>query len=586
MTEHKPRPSSLPAAARRMAHLAARALAVLVGSGPVELARIAGSWTQNRRAIDAADFDDEYRLWLTRHEPNAWQLWAMRARSRAKKDRPLISAIMPLLDPEPSFLNDSVESLRSQAYDRWELCVAADPSLQPLVHAALLRFQSNDGRIKLAVGDQNGSRAAASNSALELTSGDYVALLDQSSILRPHALRRVFDYLRAHPEADIVYSDEDQIHPDGRRGSVSFKPDWSPVWLLSRNYVGRLTVIRRSLIEEIDGFRPDYKGGEDYDLLLRASERARHIGHIPEVLYSIRKAPPSVAAAGKRAITDALDRRGVNARVEQSTIPGVFNVIHEVVNTPRVVIVIPTRDHLNLLRRCVSELQQISTYPNYEVIIVDNDSSDADTVQYLETTPHQVVRAPGDFNYSRLINLGVRSSDAQFALLLNNDCFIRTPDALKQLVGLAQRPEVGAVGCRLRYPDGQLQHCGVGLGDGGLGFNLHFDFAGVRDVSAVTGACMLTRREVFEEVDGFDEGLRVAFSDVDFCLRVSQRGHSIVYTPLVEFEHHEGASRGRLHPDADNSVFRARWGAEAQLRDPYLSPNLTWQRYDRPHLAR
>jgi O-antigen biosynthesis protein len=569
-----------------MAHLAKRALVVFLRSGPLGLARSVGQWTSARRIVEAADFDAEYRLWLKRREPNARELWAMRARSRLRSGGPLISAIMPVHAPDLSLLNAAVESLRSQAYERWELCVADDPSTPPHVRASLLRLQSIEGRIKLTSCEQMGSRAAASNSALALASGEYVALMDQDAILPPHALHRVVEYLRAHPDADIVYSDEDEIYPDSGRGGVSFKPDWSPVWLLSHNYVGHLTVIRSSLIEEVDGFRPDYDGGEDHDLLLRASERAHHVGHIPDVLYSIRKATFAVAPAGQHAVADALGRRGMNARVELSAMPGVFNVIHEVVDTPRIAVVIPTRDRLDLLRRCISELERISTYTNYEIVIVDNNSSEAETLEYLEATPHQVVRAPGEFNYSRLVNLGVRSSDARFALLLNNDSFIKTPDALKQLVGLAQLPEVGAVGCRLRYPDGRLQHCGVGLGDGCLGFNLHFDFPGVRDVTAVTGACMLTKRDVFEEVDGFDETLAVVFNDVDFCLRVNRRGHRIVYSPLVEFEHHESASRGGLHPESDNRVFRTRWGTEEQLRDHYLSPNLTWQRKDRPHLAR
>jgi GT2 family glycosyltransferase len=581
----------------RAAHAAARAAAILVESGPIELVRVARSGARHRGVMEfgPADLNAEYRRWLTAHEPDAQRLDSMRADGGSWVSAPTISVIMPVFDPDSHWLEEAIESVRAQAYEKWQLCIADDASTRPHVREIVLRCQAADSRITSVFRDRNGGIAEASNSALALAKGDYVALLDHDDVLRPHALYRVAEHLRSHERTDIVYSDEDKILPDGKRGDVFFKPDWSPEWLLSQNYMCHLAVLRRSLVEEIGGFRAGFEGSQDHDLLLRASERARDVGHVPDVLYSWRQVPGSAALspdakpearqAGRRAVADALRRRAKSATVQHSPIAGVYDVRFEVQDTPKVAIVIPTRDGVELLRRCVASIEEKSTYAGYQIVVVDNDSRDPRTHEYLNGFGHRVVRMPGPFNYSRLINQGVRSGDAPFVLLLNNDAIMRTPDAVEQLLGLCLQPEIAAVGCRLNYPNGQLQHCGVGIGDGRLAFNLHVDWPGMRNVSAVTGACMMIRRKTFEELGGFDESFAVAFNDVDFCLRARRAGYRVAYTPNAQFEHVEGASRGHVHPSEDAESFRRRWGGEDQLRDPYLSPNLTFQHDDRAHVV-
>ena len=581
---------------RRAARKGARAARVLVAHGPVEFTRRVGRRLLPGRGVPRAPtVEEDYQTWLGIHEPDRARLATMAEEARRCTDRPLISVILPVFNPEESWLRAALDSVRAQAYDRWELCVADDASFRPHVAKLLRALAAEDPRVKVTFRTENGGIAVASNSALELATGEYVALLDHDDVLRPHALFRAVEYVREHPDTDIVYSDEDKILVDGRRGQVFFKPDWSPDGLLAQNYMCHLAVLRRSLVMEVGAFRRGYDGSQDHDLLLRATERARHIGHVPDVLYSWRQVPGSAALssdakpqareAGKRAVEDALARRGLRGHVDQSSVPGCYEVRYDVDDHPRVEVIIPTRDRVDLLRQCIAEIEIRSTYPNVGVVIVDNDSQAPETLRYLESTRHQVVRAPGSFNFSRVMNTGVRASSAPYLLFLNNDAFARVPDWIERLLEHCQRKEVGAVGCQLRYPNGELQHCGVGLGHGQIAFNLHVDRPGVRNVSAVTAACMMIRREVFDEVGGFDERFAISFNDVDLCMRIRERGYRIIYDPHVWLEHDESASRGRLHPEVDIALFRSRWGTEHTLTDPYINPNLNWPYGDRPQLA-
>jgi GT2 family glycosyltransferase len=581
---------------RRAVRKAVRAVGVLVEHGPAEFARRVGRrLLPGHAAPRAPSVEDDYQTWLGIHEPDRARIVEMAEQARQWAERPLISVILPVYNPEESWLRAALDSVRSQAYDRWELCVADDASFRPHVARLLHRYQAEDPRVKVAFRTQNGGIAAGSNTALELATGEYVALLDHDDVMRPHALFRAAEYIRTHPDTDVIYSDEDKILVNGKRGQVFFKPDWSPDGLLAQNYMCHLAVLRRSLVMEVGAFRRGYDGSQDHDLLLRTTERARHIGHIPDVLYSWRQVPGSAALssdakplareAGKRAVEDALARRGIKGHVDQASVPGCYDVRYELAGHPRIEVIIPTRDRVDLLRQCIAEIETRSTYPNVGIVIVDNDSQAPETLRYLDATRHQVVRAPGSFNFSRVVNLGVRASTAPYVLLLNNDAFVRVPDWLERLLEHAQRPEVGAVGCQLRYPNGDLQHCGVGLGHGQIAFNLHVDRPGVRNVSAVTAACMMLRREVFDEVGGFDERFAISFNDVDLCMRITKRGYRIIYNPHVWLEHDESASRGRLHPEVDIELFRSRWGTEYTLVDPYISPNLNWPYGDRPQLA-
>ena len=465
----------------------------------------------------------------------------MRHENRLWTTRPLVSIVMPTYNPQEDWLRPAIESVLGQVYENWELCIADDASTAPHVEQVLDAVRRAPTRAsRWCAAPENGGIAAASASALELATGEFVALLDHDDLLRPHALHRVVELLQSDPELDVVYSDEDMLLSDGQYGKPFFKPDWSPDLLLSVNYVCHFLVLRRDLVERAGGFRPGFDGAQDHDLVLRATERARHIGHVPDVLYAWRQVPGSVALAGdakmyayeagQRAVEEALvaarpvgpgdARRGPRAGTTYASTSS---------DNPAVAIVIPTRDRVELLRGCIESIESHVDVPNWSITIVDNDSVDPETLAYLEATPHQVVRKPGHFNYSRLINEGRRHVDAPYLLTVNNDVTVVTPDWIEALLEQAQRPEVGVVGGRLLYPDGRVQHEGIGVGNirgGYIAANLDAWWMGrvIRDVSAVTGACQMVKTAVFDEVGGYDETLQVGFNDVDFCLRVQQRG--------------------------------------------------------------
>jgi O-antigen biosynthesis protein len=573
---------------RRSLHRVARAGVVLGTEGPGGLRR---AMRTRRGSVEQLEREqqEQYDEWRRRHEPTVSELDRMRRDNREWTARPLVSIIMPTYNSEAAWIHPAIDSVLGQVYENWELCIADDASTAPHVRAILDRYAAADPRIKVVVRQHNGGIAAASASALELATGEFVALLDHDDLLRPHALHRVVERLRSAPDTDIVYSDEDILLRDGRYGKPFFKPDWSPDMLLSVNYVCHFLVIRRQLVDSAGGFRPGFDGAQDHDLLLRTTEQARGIGHIPDVLYSWRQVPGSVALSGeakmyaydsgKRAVEEALLRRGLSATVSLGKQLGNYHVRLAVIGQPQVAIVIPTRDRVELLRECIGSVENLSTYRNWSITIIDNDSVDPATLAYFEQSPHRVVRKPGYFNYSRLINFGRSLIDAPYLLTLNNDVTVISPDWIEALLEQAQRPEVGVVGARLLYPNGRPQHEGIAVGNvrgGHMAANLDAGWMGriIRDVSAVSGACQMVKTAVFDAVGGYDEALPVAYNDVDFCLRVRDAGHLIVYTPHAELGHRESASRGTLDPAEDHEYFWARWGVVGGIRDPYFSPHV------------
>lgn len=566
-----------------------RSLILLSQDGPEGLRRAIRDRDRNATGTRAGSIQRQYDLWRRRHQPDWSALREMRRVSRGWQDPPLVSIVMPTYNSDPDWLRPAIQSVIAQSYENWELCIADDGSTLPHVADVLERYTQVEPRIRVVRRERNGGIAAASASALELARGEFVALLDHDDVLQPHALHRVVERLRDDPQLDVVYSDEDLLLENGTRGRPFFKPDFSPDFLLSVNYICHFLVIRRSLVMASGGFRGGFDGAQDHDLLLRVTEGARRVGHVADILYSWRQVPGSVAMnsaakmyayeSGKRAVEEALQRRGLSGRVSLGQQLGTYHVRLDIRDTPQVAIVIPTRDRLELLRECIDSIESRSTYTNWSITIVDNDSVEPATRQYLQRTQHRVVHAPGGFNYSALINAGRAATDAPYLLTVNNDTTVLTPDWIEAMLEQAQRPEVAVVGGRLLYPDGRPQHEGIAVGNvrgSYMAANLDAGWMGrvIRNVTAVSGACQMVRCAVFDEVGGYDERIPVAYNDVDFCLRVRQAGYLVVYTPHAELQHHESASRGALDPRSDHELFWERWGVRGGIPDPYMSPHL------------
>ncbi len=556
--------------------------------------------------------DHSYASWVKQFDTiGAPERIAFRRDLRALQRHPLISIVMPVYNPDLVHLSSAIDSVRSQIYERWELCIADDASTDATVAGVLKRYAADDSRIKIIFRESNGHIAACSNSALELATGEWVALLDQDDLLSEHALAVVAATIEENPDAGLIYSDEDKIDQTGARCCPFFKPDWNPELLLGQNYVSHLGIYRRALLVEIGGFREGYEGSQDYDVALRCSEKLQphQIRHIPRVLYHWRMVEGSAAAAAeakpyapeaaRRAIADHLQRNNIDGAV----LPCPQNrewhrvIYHLRSPLPLVSIIIPTRDQAVLLQRCLTSIREKTDYAPIEIVIVDNGSTEPETHAFLRDVAMdpriQIVTDSGDFNFSRLINRGVRIARSEILALVNDDIETDKPDWLREMVSRAVRPEVGVVGARLWYPDGRLQHAGVVLGLHGVARHafqrflpepvalMNRTFILSQNYSAVTAACMVLRKTIFDDVGGFDENLPNNFNDVDFCLRLRERGWQIIWTPYADLIHHESASRGR-HSDSeqrecllrDMAYLQEKWGE--QLRnDPFYSPNLS-----------
>jgi GT2 family glycosyltransferase len=553
---------------------------------------------------------DDYAEWLSHHatlDDAAHQ--RLHQRLSEMPSRPTFSVIMPVYNTPLGFLEQAINSVRQQLYPDWELCIADDASSDPAVRQLLERHRAEEPRIKLVYRADNGHISASSNSALALASGDFVALFDHDDLLDAQALFWMAEAINGQPDAGLLYSDEDKVDEHNRRYDPYFKSDLNYELLLAQNMVCHLGVYRTALVRQLGGFQLGYEGAQDYDLALRVIEQLapQQVVHVPRVLYHWRAIAGSTALgageknyaalAGRKAVAAHLARVGLQAEVLAAPSAPALNRVRFACPTPQplVSILIPTRDRADLLGMCLDTLLERSTYSNYEVIIVDNGSVEEKTQQLFARLPKDRVRILRDdsaFNFSALNNHAARVARGQYLCLMNNDIEILTPDWLEEMVSFAARQDIGCVGARLWYPDGRLQHGGVVLGIGGIaghahkylprGQNGYFGRALLhQSYSAVTAACLLLRREVFEQVGGLDEALVIAFNDVDFCLRVREAGYRNVWTPYAEMIHHESASRGE--EDSPEKIARfgreiafveARWGEQLRT-DPAYNPNLT-----------
>jgi GT2 family glycosyltransferase len=557
-------------------------------------------WPKSGVVRNRSASPNEYQKWLFRHRIDAAGIVTMRAEARAFSVQPLISLITPVFNTPPRWLEEAVQSVLNQTYENWELVLVNDGSTNPETLSSLPAIVSRDQRIVLVTRDASGGISAASNDGIAKARGEWIGLLDHDDLLEPDALFQGIKFLQTQPDADLIYSDEDKVTEEGFDAPL-LKPDWSPDFFLSYNYVCHFTTVRRALVEEVGGFKSEFDGAQDYDLFLRVTERTQRIHHIPRVLYHWRRSDtstsdnirrkPQALEAGRRAIDEHLKRRGEAGHVAIDWRTHAYWVKRELTEAKKISVIIATRDHVDLLARCLESLTTKTSYPNYEIIVVDNDSQSEQARDYLAQLNHRVLRYNGPFNFSAINNFAVEETDSPWLLFLNNDVEVIDSDWLTVMAEHVQRPEVGAVGARLIYPDETIQHAGVVLGVGGIAEHAFRGFPAedpgvcrqlqvTRNYASVTGACLLTRRDVFEKVGGFDEEqLPVTFNDVDLCLKMRRAGYLIVYTPFAKLYHHESASRRRSYEALETAVFRERW-PEILERDPYYNPNLCRERAD------
>lgn len=549
-----------------------------------------------------------YAAWIARFDRlTAAERSRIRAEIAGWEAPPLISVLMPVHDPDPRVLEAAIRSVRGQLYPTWELCIADDASTDPRIPRLIARHAAEEPRIRTVRRPENGHIARATNDALGLAGGAYAAFLDHDDLLSENALFEVARAVRADPELALIYSDEDKVDRRGRRFEPHFKSGYDRELLWAQNYVNHLCVVRTDALRRLGGLRPGFEGSQDHDLLLRLTEGldASRVRHIPKVLYHWRAAAGSgtfsdralarAEEARLRALTEIAARKG--ARAERG--PEGFNRLVRPLPAPPplVSVVIPTRDRAELLGVVLDGLFARTDYPALEVIVVDNGSTEPATrdlfARHAGDPRLRVLPAPGPFNFSELSNRGAAAARGTILLFLNNDIEVLEPGWLTELVAIASDPEIGAVGAKLLYPDGTIQHGGIVLGIGGIAGHSHLGLPGSapgyfarmvlsQEVSAVTGACLAMRAAVFSEVGGFDAAhLAVAFNDVDLCLKIRAAGYRIVWTPHARLVHHESKSRGaedtpekRARFEAESRVMRERW--EPVLRaDPYYNPNLS-----------
>ena len=547
-------------------------------------------------------FASDYYRWINHFEEPDDDLITLKLPSFSY--RPKFSILMPVYNTRAEELTAAIESVLGQSYNNWELCIADDSSSRAETRAVLERFSGHDSRIKVTQGSGRAGISRTCNLAWQASSGDYLCFLDHDDTLSPHALAYLCEALDRFPNTDLLYSDEDKIDHAAKRFEPFFKPDWSPDLLFSENYVCHLLVLRQDLARKVGQLNPDCDGSQDYDLILRASEHASEIRHVPRVLYHWRATEGSTAVTqenkqytvgtAQKALTEHFARLGTAASVEAGRIAARWRVRYAIPPASRVSIIIASGGKLDVLRTNLDSLFPKTTYHDYEILIVDNSkhngiASFARELQVQHPNLRYLDWRNKPFNYSAINNAAARECASPLLLFLNDDTSVIEPGWLEALVELAARPGVGAVGAKLLYPDGRIQHAGVVMGlydncghafkglDGGSSH--YFDFPDViRNVSAVTGACLMTRADVFWQVGGFDEVVfAVAFNDIDLCLKIRNQGYQVLYTPHALLYHHEAFSKTSKdlvpHPE-EVEAMRLKWESTIDA-DPYYNPNLT-----------
>ena len=535
-----------------------------------------------------------YMTWLKLNTPKAKDLEEQRKVKFEKS--PKISIVVPMYNTKEEFFKDIIKCMKEQTYSNWELCLADGSEKE---NESLRKYYQDDSRIKYRHLESNEGISGNTNKGLEMVTGEYIGLLDHDDVLPAECLFEIVKCINENPNVEFIYTDEDKIVDTWKyenRCDPHFKPDFAPDTLSLNNYITHFVVMTKELmVDKLKGFRPEYNGAQDFDLVLRASEQTKNIVHISKVLYhwrvhnestaKVADSKPWAYEAGKKAAQDHINRLGLKGIVDHShDIPGVYQVKYEVIGNPKVSILIPSMDNIKILKTCVDSILEKTTYDNYEIDIIENNSKNEETFAYYEELKQNpkikiLEYKEKGFNYSRIINFGVKNTQGDYVLQLNNDTEVLTPDWLEQFIGFAQRPEIGAVGARLMYADKSIQHAGIAYGICGLAANLmpgvpwgshgYFGREGLlQNVSAVTGACLFCKRNLYELVGYMDEeNFAVAFNDVDFCLKIRQKGYLNIYNPYIMLMHYESKSRGyddrspekQARYDKEANNFKTKW---------------------------
>lgn len=540
----------------------------------------------------------EYNKWIKKYEEKTVY---------EKLDyEPLISILIPVYNIGKEYLTKCLESILNGYYQNFEVCIVDDCSTNEETIKTLKEYESKDSRIKVKYRRKNGHISRSTNDALKMARGEFVALVDDDDELTEDALYRVVKELNTNKKLDMIYSDEDKIGIDGRRCDPNFKSDFAPDSLLSSNYICHFTVLRKKIVDDIGGFRVGFEGAQDYDLFLRFTEKTNNIFHIPKILYHWRMVPGSTSMVidnknyalerGKKALEDALDRRGIKGKVFIDNNCPYYKIEYDVINNPKVSIIIPTKDLSQILEKCLKSIYEKSTYKNYEVVVINNNSVENETFELFtkyknEYKNFRVIDANIEFNYSKINNIAVSKTKSDYVVLLNNDIEVITPNWLEIMIGYASQEHIGCVGAKLLYPNNTIQHCGIVMG---LGIASHvYSNYGRNDIvwsgrlsvpynyMAVTAACLMVDRKKYLEVSGLEEELKVAYNDVDFNLKLFEKGYYNVSVPMVELYHYESISRGLdiskdkyIRFKKESNYMYRKW-KEYILNDPFYNKNYT-----------
>ena len=546
-----------------------------------------------------------YEAWLARHKADKRVLRRQKHASFAQK--PLISIVIPLYCTPLPYLKELIESVRRQSYENWQLCLA-DGSPDDKAKEFLEKHYGREKRIVYQKLEENGGISVNTNAAAELAKGEYLMFCDHDDTLEPDALYEIVKAIN-DTDADVIYTDEDKVSMDGQHYfDPNFKPDFNLFRLRENNYICHIFVVRKSLTGETGMLRSEFDGAQDFDFILRCCEKAKKITHIPRVLYHWRCHMDSTAAdpsskayayeAGRKAIREHYQRMGIDAKVDMTERPGWYRSHIKIQGNPMVSIIIPNKDHTDDLELCLFSMSRKSTYRNYEVLIVENNSEKEETFEYYKKLPERypkvrVLTWEKEFNYSAINNFAAEEAQGEYLLFLNNDVEILTPDWIEEMLQNCQQENVAAVGAKLYYPDDTIQHAGVVLGLGGIAGHImcrasredpgYFGrMISVQEISAVTAACMMVKKSEFDSVKGFDETFQVAFNDIDLCMKFRAAGKKIVFTPYAELYHYESKSRGledtpekQFRFDKEVKRFQEKWAQQLEMGDPYYSPNLS-----------